>query len=264
MSHGPFRPGAPKNEQGQERVMRVSALQPSRLSPVFDARVGALALVLPATTRNEDRIAVLTSDGLLAFAVTSLALAHFPTATVVKPELDDVRAGRHLDPRGYCLLIVDAGIGLELEPGAFERWTRPFRDVPVILLSTSDGNREFGACRDVRIVPRDITPRGLTEAIRLALTKGDGGRPGRLRQRPQEIDRITATQWRVIGFLGCGCSNKEIAFRMGISEATVKAHVGAAIARLGLTNRTEVALFAQRLAMGSRWAASAADVDAPV
>lgn len=242
--------------------MRVSALQPSRLSPVFDARVGALALVSPVTTRNEDRIAVLTSDGLLAFAVTSLALAHFPTATVVKPELDDVRAGRHLDPRGYCLLIVDAG--LEFEPGAFERWTRPFRDVPVILLSPSGGVRDFAACPDVRVVPRDITPRGLTEAIRLALTKGEGARAARHRQRPQEIDRITATQWRVIGFLGCGCSNKEIAFRMGISEATVKAHVGAAIARLGLTNRTEVALFAQRLAMGSRWAASAAEVDAPV
>ncbi|MDB5649470.1 MAG: transcriptional regulator, LuxR family [Hyphomicrobiales bacterium] len=219
---------------------------------------------MPTTGRNEDRIAVLTTDALLAFAVTSLTLGHFPTATVVKPELDDVRVARHLDLRGYSLIIVDAGIGAEMDAGAFERWSRPFRDVPVLLLSATGCGHFFDECRDVRPLPRDISPRGLTEAIRLALTRADGGRGERQRRRPQEIDRITATQWRVIGFLGCGCSNKEIAFRMGISEATVKAHVGAAIARLGLTNRTEVALFAQRLAMGSRWAASAADVDAPV
>ncbi|MDB5597786.1 MAG: hypothetical protein JWM36_4747 [Hyphomicrobiales bacterium] len=110
--------------------MRVSALQASRLSPVFDTRVGALALVSPATTRNEDRIAVLTSDGLLAFAVTSLALAHFPTATVVKPELADVCAGRHLDLRGYSLLIIDAGISPRSSPG-----------------HSSAGCVRFGTCR---------------------------------------------------------------------------------------------------------------------
>lgn len=227
-------------------------------------RNAGLSLVAqPEAMRSEDRIAVLTADALLAFAVTSLAMAHFSTVTIIKPEVPDLRAARHLDPRGYSLLIVDAGLESEVDRASIERWLRPFRDVPMLLISASGRSVPFDGARDVLQVPRDITPRGLAEAMRVALRTAEGGRGERRRHRPQEIDRITATQWRVIGFLGCGCSNKEIAFRMGISEATVKAHVGAAIARLGLTNRTEVALFAQRLAMGSRWAAAAAEMDAP-
>ena len=222
-----------------------------------------IALVPSEPLRNEDRIAVLTTDTLLAFAITSLTLAHFPTATVIKPELNDLRDGRHLDQRGFALVIADAMISSELDKPSFERWIHPFRDLPLLLLSESGAPGMFDECRSVTHVPRSVSSRGLTEAISVALHAQDGGRGERRRHRPQEIERITATQWRVVGFLGCGCSNKEIAFRMGISEATVKAHVGGAIARLGLTNRTEVALFAQRLTLGSRWAASAAAADAP-
>jgi len=52
-----------------------------------------------------------------------------------------------------------------------------------------------------------------------------------------ETGRITATYGCVIGYLGRGYSIKGIAFRMGVSEAIVKARVGVAIAWLGLTKR---------------------------
>ncbi len=225
------------------------------------AAAAAFALALP--TRNEARIAVLTSDSLLAFAVTTLATAHFPAATVIRPDLDDIRAARHLDSRTHALIVVDANLLSELGAEALGGWLRPFRAIPMLLISSTPGVQTLEGCANVKSAPRDITPRGLAEALRQMLRRSDNG-GGDRRQRPQEIDRLTATQWRVIGYLGGGHSNKEIAYRMGISEATVKAHVGAAIARLGLTNRTEVALFAQRLAMGSRWSAVAADLDAPV
>jgi DNA-binding NarL/FixJ family response regulator len=225
------------------------------------AAAAAFALALP--TRNEARIAVLTSDALLAFAVTTLATSHFPAATVIRPELDDIRAARHLDSRTHALIIVDANLLSELGSETLGGWLRPFRAIPMLLISSTPGVQTLEGCSNVKSAPRDITPRGLAEALRHMLRRSDNS-AGDRRQRPQEIDRLTATQWRVIGYLGGGHSNKEIAYRMGISEATVKAHVGAAIARLGLTNRTEVALFAQRLAMGSRWSAVAADLDAPV
>ena len=225
------------------------------------AAAAAFALALP--TRNEARIAVLTSDSLLAFAVTTLATAHFPAATVIRPDLDDIRAARHLDSRTHALIIVDANLLSELGAETLGGWLRPFRAIPMLLISSTPGVQTLEGCASVKSAPRDITPRGLAEALRQMLRRSDNAGVDR-RQRPQEIDRLTATQWRVIGYLGGGHSNKEIAYRMGISEATVKAHVGAAIARLGLTNRTEVALFAQRLAMGSRWSAAAADLDAPV
>jgi DNA-binding NarL/FixJ family response regulator len=234
--------------------MRRGALSPT------SAAAAAFALALPA--RNEARIAVLTSDALLAFAVTSLATSHFPAVTVIRPELADIRAARYLDSRTHALILVDAMLLNELGADAVGAWLRPFRAIPMLLLSAT-GAQTIEGCTNVKPAPRDITPRGLAEILRLMLRRSDNGGVDR-RQRPQEIDRLTATQWRVIGYLGSGFSNKEIAYRMGISEATVKAHVGAAIARLGLTNRTEVALFAQRLAMGSRWSAMAAELDAPV
>lgn len=222
----------------------------------------AASVVTSLPLRAETRIAVLTADPLLAFAVTSLCTSHFPVVTVIHPELDDLRAARHLDSRTHALIILDAPLLSQLGPEALGAWLRPFRAVPVLLLSATPNLQTLDHFQTVKAIPRDVTPRGLAETIRLTLKKADQG-AGERRARPQEIDRITATQWRVIGYLGNGHSNKEIAFRMGISEATVKAHVGAAIARLGLTNRTEVALFAQRLALGSRWTAMAADVDAP-
>jgi two-component system nitrate/nitrite response regulator NarL len=221
----------------------------------------AFAVALP--TRNEARVAVLTADSLLAFAVTTLATAHFPAVTVIRPELDDIRAARHLDSRTHALIIVDAALQGELGPEALGAWLRPFRAIPMLLISSTPGAHTLEGCANVTSAPRDITARGLAEMLRQLLRRSDNG-GGERRQRPQDNDRLTATHWRVIGYLGGGHSNKEIAYRMGISEATVKAHVGAAIARLGLTNRTEVALFAQRLAMGSRWSAAAADVSAPV
>ncbi len=228
-----------------------------------EAAANQSGVIATLPLRSECRIAVLTSDALMAFAVTSICTSHFPIVTVIRAELDDLRAARHLDSRGHALIILDASLLSELGPEVVGAWLRPFRSVPVLLLSATPGAQTLDHFQTVKPLPRDITPRGLAEAIRLTLKRADQG-AGERRGRLQEIDRITATQWRVIGYLGNGHSNKEIAFRMGISEATVKAHVGAAIARLGLTNRTEVALFAQRLAMGSRWSAMATDVDAPI
>ena len=43
-----------------------------------------------------------------------------------------------------------------------------------------------------------------------------------------------------------GRSNKRIAFELGISEKTVKTHVGHLLAKLGVTDRTQAALLAVR------------------
>jgi DNA-binding NarL/FixJ family response regulator len=161
------------------------------------------------------------------------------------------------------LIIVDGALLSSMGTEALGSWLRPFRGVPMLLLTTNPGTQSLDQCLQVVPVPRDVTPRSLAEAIRCGLQDQEKIIAER-RPRPQAIERITATQWRVIGYLGAGHSNKEIAYRMGISEATVKAHVGAAIAKLGLTNRTEVALFSQRLSLGARWAKIAGEVEAPV
>lgn len=57
-------------------------------------------------------------------------------------------------------------------------------------------------------------------------------------------DGVTARQQEVIAYLRQGLSNKMIARKMHLSEATVKIHLRHIMRRLGAKNRTQVAIFA--------------------
>jgi two-component system, NarL family, response regulator LiaR len=65
----------------------------------------------------------------------------------------------------------------------------------------------------------------------------------------ESTDNLTPREREVVGLIARGLSNKRIALELGISEKTVKAHVSSILAKLGLTDRTQVALHAVR----ERW-----------
>lgn len=111
----------------------------------------AFALTLPS--RNEARVAVLTRDSLLAFAVTTLAVAHFPAATVIRPELEDIRAARQLDSRSRALIVIDADLFNALGTEALGGWLRPFRAILMLLLSHTPGVQVLEACVQVQAAP---------------------------------------------------------------------------------------------------------------
>ena len=52
---------------------------------------------------------------------------------------------------------------------------------------------------------------------------------------------------RVLQMLGAGLLNKQIGYEMGVSEATVKAHMSGILRKLGANNRTQVVLLAGKL-----------------
>ncbi len=58
---------------------------------------------------------------------------------------------------------------------------------------------------------------------------------------------LTPTQMKVLRGVHSGQLNKQIAFDLGIAEATVKAHMTALMRKLNVRNRTQVAIAAQRL-----------------
>ncbi|MES1974638.1 MAG: LuxR C-terminal-related transcriptional regulator [Pseudomonadota bacterium] len=60
--------------------------------------------------------------------------------------------------------------------------------------------------------------------------------------------RLTPTQIKVMRGVRSGQLNKQIAFDLGIAEATVKAHMTALMRKLNVRNRTQVAIAAQSLA----------------
>jgi two-component system, NarL family, response regulator LiaR len=64
--------------------------------------------------------------------------------------------------------------------------------------------------------------------------------------QPVAADPLTRREREVLELIGRGMSNKRIARELGIAEKTVKAHVSSVLAKLGLTDRTQAALFAVR------------------
>jgi DNA-binding NarL/FixJ family response regulator len=65
----------------------------------------------------------------------------------------------------------------------------------------------------------------------------------------QKIAKLTPQQFRVLSMLCAGLLNKQIAAELGVTEATVKAHMTAIMEKLGASNRTQAVLLAQRLAL---------------
>ena len=60
------------------------------------------------------------------------------------------------------------------------------------------------------------------------------------------LERLTAREREVLVLIGRGYRNKQIALELGISEKTVKTHVGRLLAKLGVDDRTQAAVMAMR------------------
>ena len=65
----------------------------------------------------------------------------------------------------------------------------------------------------------------------------------------RRVAELTPQQFRVLGMLCAGMLNKQIAYDLDVSEATVKAHVTAILRKLGVATRTQAVLAAGRLAV---------------
>jgi DNA-binding NarL/FixJ family response regulator len=61
------------------------------------------------------------------------------------------------------------------------------------------------------------------------------------------LDELTPREHEVLELIGRGYANKRIALELGIAEKTVKTHVSHVLAKLGVSDRTQAALYAARL-----------------
>src|SRR5215207_11178862 len=66
------------------------------------------------------------------------------------------------------------------------------------------------------------------------------------------LTSLTPQQVRVLMMLSEGLLNKQIAYELGVSEATIKAHVSAILQKLGVESRTQAVIAAAKIA-GGQW-----------
>ena len=64
------------------------------------------------------------------------------------------------------------------------------------------------------------------------------------------LSTLTPQQVRVLMMLGEGLINKQIAFKLGVSEATIKAHVSAILQKLGVDSRTQAVIAINKIDSG--------------
>ena len=127
----------------------------------------------------------------------------------------------------------------------------------VVLTSFLDEDRLLPALRAgaAGYLLKNVEPRELARSIRLAAAGEaliDPAVAARLvdalgDQRPAEHGELTPREQEVLDLVGRGYANKRIAFELGIAEKTVKTHVSHVLAKLGVPDRTQAALYAARL-----------------
>ena len=65
----------------------------------------------------------------------------------------------------------------------------------------------------------------------------------------ERMAQLTPQQFKVLMMMSQGLLNKQIAYDLGVSEATIKAHVSAIMNKLGVNNRTQAVLAANQLSV---------------
>jgi two-component system, NarL family, response regulator LiaR len=131
---------------------------------------------------------------------------------------------------------------------------RPARPAVIVLTSFLAEDRTVEAVRAgaLSYLPKTTAVDRVVEAVRAAAEGGsvlDPGVAAVLVQRVRDgadtgpLTTLSRREREVLAALSQGRSNREIARRLSLSEETVKTHVSSILAKLGLQDRTQAAIF---------------------
>jgi DNA-binding NarL/FixJ family response regulator len=139
-----------------------------------------------------------------------------------------------------------------------------YPSIPVVIVSGNDDPAVIRRCMDFGasgFISKTLSVKAIREAIEKVL---DGGI-----WTPPDVDlsaksddhaaamlarlaSLTPQQVRVLMMLSEGLLNKQIAYELSVSEATVKAHVSAILQKLGVESRTQAVIAASKIE-GGQW-----------
>lgn len=124
--------------------------------------------------------------------------------------------------------------------------------LPISIVSASEEPRVIAAAQQLgaaAFIPKSSSLDVMRDALS-AVREGDGWFPETPAQEDQDLTQIaslTPAQRRILSSMREGLLNKQIAYDLTISEATVKAHITAIFRKLGVNNRTQAVLLAAKL-----------------
>ncbi|MBN1811874.1 MAG: response regulator transcription factor [Anaerolineae bacterium] len=168
-----------------------------------------------------------------------------------------LRLARELEPDVVLMdLLMPAMDGI----AATRAIRRELPDVEVIALtSVLENGAVFDAMRAGAIgyLLKDTNAGALCQAVKAAaagqvqLSPKVAERLMREISTPESPEKLTKRETEVLQLLAQGRSNKEIAVDLSVAEKTVKTHVSNILGKLGVSSRTQAALYAIRIGLAS-------------
>jgi DNA-binding NarL/FixJ family response regulator len=131
--------------------------------------------------------------------------------------------------------------------------------LPIVVVSANDDPAVIRRCMEFGasgFIPKTLGIEALGQAIgrvlqgevwtppEVDLTRQSDAETGAMIAR---LATLTPQQVRVLMMLSGGLLNKQIAYELGVSEATVKAHVSAILQKLGVESRTQAVILATKI-----------------
>jgi DNA-binding NarL/FixJ family response regulator len=134
--------------------------------------------------------------------------------------------------------------------------------IPVVVVSANEDRAVIRSCIDFgasAFIPKTTGIEDMRKAIRAVLDGGAWTPAGVDLSAPADKDAaetirrlasLTPQQVRVLMMLSEGLLNKQIAYELSVSEATVKAHVSAILTKLKVESRTQAVIAASKIEAG--------------
>ena len=211
--------------------------------------------------RLSESVHVLIADDhpLVLGALRQAVFGAVPAATIFEADdFDSLAASLEAQPDMDLVLLDLSMPGVRGFSGLlFLRAERP--GLPVIVVSGNEDRAvmrhclEFGAAA---YVPKSLDVESMRKAIRCVLDGGQWAPPDldvavtpnkEASALVRRLSSLTPQQVRVLMMLSQGLLNKQIAYELNVSEATVKAHVSAILQKLGVESRTQAVILAAKI-----------------
>jgi DNA-binding NarL/FixJ family response regulator len=175
------------------------------------------------------------ANGVEALAQTAALLPDVVVMDLLMPDLDGIAATAQLKALHPTIevVVITSFIEEDRITAALEAGASGF------LLKDAEADDLAAAIRSARAGEVYLDPAVAGIVARRMRTGADGPVGG-----ADAVGRLTARERDVLGGVARGLSNRAIADELGIAERTARTHVSNILAKLGLTSRTQAALFA--------------------
>ncbi|MEL6373796.1 MAG: response regulator transcription factor [Pseudomonadota bacterium] len=217
----------------------------------------------PTSTSNPSlahgRLFIVDDHPLFRGALTQALGASFDASKIVEAGSLDELTAQLEGTRDVDLVLLDLSMPGVQGLSGLMLLRAQYPEIPVVIVSANEEPAMIARCIEFGAsgyVPKSQPIDQIRAAVKSVL-EGDVWTPpgydpaniadNALNDLARRIATLTPQQVRVLMMLGEGLLNKQIAYKLSVSEATIKAHVSAILQKLGVDSRTQAVIAVNRI-----------------